>query len=92
MTAPDRPGADEALAAVLATVRSQLPDSADPSAEIDPDAPLDGLGFDSLRTVRLLVEVEEALGVEFPPDLVTAETFRTARTLADAVLDVRTAR
>ncbi|MBT3161152.1 acyl carrier protein [Streptomyces sp. CHA1] len=47
------------------------------------------LGFDSLRTVNLLVAVEAALGVELPQERITADTFRTARTLADAVHETR---
>lgn len=77
------------LAAVLDVVRGLLTEPVPAWGPEQADVPLADLGFDSLRTVRLLVEVETALDVELPQDRVTADTFRTTRTLADAVHETR---
>ncbi|MFD6876634.1 phosphopantetheine-binding protein [Streptomyces sp. NPDC054904] len=84
--------ANPELPAVLNVIRGLLPD--DPGQAWGPeqaDLLLADLGFDSLRTVRLLVSVETAMGVELPQELVTAETFRSARTLAEAVHETKLA-
>jgi acyl carrier protein len=76
---------DPVLAAVVAAVRDRCPAPAGAPAEpVHPDRELADLGFDSLRTVGLLVAVEEALALCLPAELITAQTFRTCRTLADA--------
>ncbi|GGZ70891.1 acyl carrier protein [Streptomyces echinoruber] len=81
---PAGPGQDRLLRSVMDVIRDQLPDEAKGCDADDPDLPLRSLGFDSLRTVGLLVRLEQELAVDFPPDLITADTFRTARTIADA--------
>ncbi|MEU9123229.1 phosphopantetheine-binding protein [Streptomyces sp. NPDC048506] len=55
------------------------------SAPPDPGAPLADLGFDSLRTVSLLTELEKSLSVEFPADRITAATFHSVHAIVDAV-------
>ncbi|MEU6243466.1 phosphopantetheine-binding protein [Streptomyces sp. NPDC047024] len=77
------------LPAVLEVVRGLLDDAPSAWGSEQADIPLADLGFDSLRTVHLLVTVETALGVELPQERITADTFRTARTLADAVHETR---
>jgi acyl carrier protein len=54
---------------------------------LDRDAPVTGdldlrnAGVDSLALIELLVAIEDAYGVEFPDELLTADTFRTAAAL-----------
>ena len=67
---------------------SQLPGKAATEEPPDVDVPLADLGLDSLRLVGLLVSLEQDLGVELPPEEINAESFRTVRTLADAVARV----
>ncbi len=43
--------------------------------------PLAELGLDSLSTIGLLVDVEEAFSVQFPDEDLVAETFSTATAL-----------
>ncbi|MEU2888955.1 acyl carrier protein [Streptomyces albidoflavus] len=83
------PPADPDLPAVLDIVRGLLADPPPAWGPEQADVALRDLGFDSLRTVNLLVAVEAALGVELPQERITADTFRTARTLADAVHETR---
>jgi acyl carrier protein len=57
----------------------------------DPDAEFVAVGLCSLELVELMLEVETAMGIEFPPELMNAETFRTPRTLAAAIAGLRAA-
>ncbi|WP_019545199.1 phosphopantetheine-binding protein [Streptomyces sulphureus] len=43
------------------------------------------LGIDSLATVQLLIDVEEAFGIFFPDELVTAKTFNTIGSLRSVI-------
>ncbi|AHH99054.1 hypothetical protein GCM10010174_68170 [Kutzneria viridogrisea] len=66
---------------VMELVRGELPGA----AGVGVDTPLSEVGLTSLGSVALLVALERRFGLEFPPDLVTAETFGSVRTMADAV-------
>lgn len=57
-------------------------DTTDP---LPPDANLRELGLDSLAAIDLLLDLEQTFGVVFPEELLTEETFRTARSIARAV-------
>ncbi|TQJ37042.1 phosphopantetheine-binding protein [Streptomyces sp. SLBN-115] len=70
------------LAAVTGIVLRNAPDRASLGAA-GPDASLRAHGFDSLRLVRLLVELEESLSITLPSDAVTAETFSSIYRIAD---------
>ncbi|WP_018348394.1 phosphopantetheine-binding protein [Longispora albida] len=48
---------------------------------IESTASLVDLGLDSLGTVSLVMELEEGLGIAFPDQLLTAETFASAEAL-----------
>jgi len=61
-------------------LRSHLP-WCKPDTAIAPEAPLTDLGLDSLKTVRLLVAIEDAYALAFPDELLAANTFATAATL-----------
>ena len=76
-------GETDFLQAVARIVAAQLPGDGE-RTPAPLDVPLTDLGIDSLRTVRLLVQLERDLGIELPPELITADTFRTVRTVADA--------
>ncbi len=49
--------------------------------ELEPRVPLTDLGHDSMGTIQLLLELEEAMGVTFPDETLTPETFATAEAL-----------
>lgn len=49
------------------------------------------LGLDSMSTVGLLVDVEEAFGVQFPDDALVPETFSTPESLWSVVTRQRDA-
>ncbi|MFJ2726034.1 acyl carrier protein [Streptomyces collinus] len=61
-------------------LRSVLPRLAgqDP---IDPARDLKEAGLDSMATIELLVRLEDAYGVEFPEETLTAATFATPAAL-----------
>jgi len=52
---------------------------------IDPDANLAELGVDSLGVVGLLGDIESAFNLRMPDELLTAETFGSPRSLAQAI-------
>jgi acyl carrier protein len=58
----------ERLSAILAK------DYALPAERLTLDAPLEGLGIDSLGTIELLWNVEEAFKIKLPPDAVVLLT------------------
>jgi acyl carrier protein len=49
------------------------------------DAPLRELGLDSMQAVELVFDLEDELGVVFPDEAMTAETFATPRSLLAAI-------
>jgi acyl carrier protein len=57
-----------------------------PDTALSEDSSLPDLGFDSLSAVNLSVDLEEALGLIFPDDVLIAATFATAGSLWAAVL------
>ncbi len=54
---------------------------------IDPDTPLALLGLDSLSTIEMAADLEEAFGCELPADLLTECT--DARALASVISALR---
>lgn len=78
---PPRTDLESVLQVVRSLVHDQLPAY---TAWPDPDTALVDLAFDSLRTVALLVAVEDALCISLPAHLITAETFHNCRTIATA--------
>ncbi len=59
-----------------------------PDAALDPDAPLNKLGLDSMKAVDLVFDLEDELGVALPDEAMTSETFGTARSLWAALAAV----
>jgi acyl carrier protein len=55
----------------------------------DPDRELSTLGFDSLKIVAFIVELEKNFSIEFPADMIDAETFHSVSTVAAAVRMLR---
>ncbi len=51
----------------------------------DPDAALVDMGFDSLKMVALILDIERRLGVRFDSDFLISENFATLRAAADTV-------
>jgi thioester reductase-like protein len=58
------------LETAIAAIAARLSKEAEASAEADPCTPFALLGLDSLGTIELAAAVEDALGIELPPDLV----------------------
>jgi len=61
-------------------LRSNLP-WCTPDVTVSPDMPLADLGLDSLKTVRLLIALENEYGLVFPDELLASNTFATAASL-----------
>jgi acyl carrier protein len=53
----------------------------EPGAALTADSALGALGLDSMAAVNLLVDLEEAFGVQIPDALLDAETFETLGSL-----------
>ena len=51
-----------------------------------PDAPLEGLGIDSLGVAELLFSVEDAFGITLPPQAVTLLTIGDVARYIDALV------
>jgi acyl carrier protein len=58
---------------------SHLPYAA--SEEFSPDDDLAALGLDSIGMMHLLVDLEEAFGLELPDEVITEETLATVGSL-----------
>jgi acyl carrier protein len=56
---------------------------------LQPDAKLTDLGLDSLGTVSLLIDLEDAFGIVVPDELLTAESFATADALWSVIALLR---
>lgn len=54
-------------------------------AALPADVPLAEIGLDSLRAVSLVLDLEDTFSVEFPDEMLTETTFRTASALRDAL-------
>ena len=50
---------------------------------------LSELGLDSAGAIGLLLEVEGSFSVAFPDEMLVPETFRTATTLRDAIIQLK---
>jgi acyl carrier protein len=50
------------------------------------DAYLVDLGLDSVEAISLLIDLEVASGVSFPSSMLTAETFKSGKSLEHALL------
>jgi acyl carrier protein len=60
----------------------------EPGEVSDADRPLIDLGVDSFALVDLLARIEEEFAIAIPDELLVAETFHSAGSLADAVLSL----
>ncbi len=60
-----------------------------PAERLDPDAELRDLGLDSMASVSLLLDIEEAFDVMMPDEYLVEETFSTARALWTCVSGLR---
>lgn len=56
---------------------------------ITDESSLQDLGLDSMHAVELLFAIEDAYDLEFPDELLNHETFRTAGTLWDVIVELR---
>jgi acyl carrier protein len=60
-------------------------------APADASADLPGAGLTSLKTVDLMLAIEDRFGIEFPERLLNRRTFSSLATLAEAVDSLRAA-
>ncbi len=70
----------ERLSAILVRDYSVAPES------LTPDAPLEGLGIDSLGTVELLWNVEDEFKIKLPPEPVDLPTLGDVVRYIDAII------
>lgn len=61
----------------------------DPGAARDPGRSFDELGLDSLALVALVTDVEAALDVRFPAEMMDAATFANPESVARAIRTLR---
>ena len=52
-----------------------------PDAKLDPDTALTLLGVDSMEIISLIVDLESALGIYIPEDVLTPQAFATPSAL-----------
>jgi acyl carrier protein len=53
--------------------------------ELNVDQDLGNIGLKSFDLVRLMLAVEDAFNLEFPPHVMTSENFRSVRTIESLV-------
>lgn len=70
--------------AVQSLLRRHLPHLPD-GQDLASDAPLRELGLDSMQAVELVFDLEDEIGIIFPDEAMTAETFATLRSLLTVV-------
>lgn len=70
-------------------LREHLPYIGD--AEVTATTSLPDAGLDSMGTIALLLTLETELDVQFPDELLVAETFETPRTLWSVIVELRDA-
>lgn len=52
---------------------------------LNPDVELASLGFDSLKIVAFVLELERVFLIEFPPEMISESTFKSIGTVVDVV-------
>jgi len=72
---------EEVKASVLRTVQRVLK----LEAEVDPEADLRSLGLDSMKSVALIVDLEETFGIIFDDDELIFEYFSTCNKIVERV-------
>jgi acyl carrier protein len=70
--------------AFMTILRRHLPD-AEQRDDVELDVPFVELGFDSMRTIQFLLDLEESFDVVFPEEMLSEELLRSPRTVADAL-------
>ncbi len=71
------------LLGIQALIHEQKPDV--PLAELVPTAVLQGLGYDSLDAIELLLTLEERFSIEIPDSALENKEFRTIGDLATLI-------
>ena len=75
---------EQLLAQIDELVRRHLP-MGRADVRLLPDQELRSMGLNSLRAVDLLLSLEDTFGIRIPDAALTAETFRSVRTLTRVV-------
>ncbi len=78
---------DQAREKLLPILRTHLR-LADDEPEIPMDVKLEDLGLDSMGAINVLLDMEDTFDVSFSDEMLTEETFRTASSLLDAILQL----
>lgn len=73
------------LTAVVATIVRRCAGRNAAATHISHDTSLWDAGIGSLAVVRIVVSIEDEFGVEFSPDLITRDTFRSVNSIATVV-------
>jgi acyl carrier protein len=60
-----------------------------PTDELDLDRDLRSLGLDSMASISLLLDIEEAFDITMPDEYLVEETFSTARSLWRAISSLK---
>jgi acyl carrier protein len=63
---------------------------ADTEGPLNPELTFDLLGVDSIELLRLIFDIEEVFGVEFPNDMLTGEVLATPATFWVALQELTT--
>ncbi len=63
----------------------------DEQSEIALDVKLEDQGLDSMGAINVLLDMEDTFDIAFPDEMLTEETFRTASSLLDAILQLTAA-
>lgn len=71
-----------------AILRPYLP-TLGPESALGPEDRLPDLGLDSMGTVGLLIELEDAFAVSLPDELLTMETFETPVSIRKVIETLR---
>jgi acyl carrier protein len=79
---------DDLLAAVIDVAKRHLPPD-EPRTIDHPDVDLRSIGLGSLKMVEFMVDLERSFAVRFPEAMVDTATFRTPRTIAEAITTIR---
>lgn len=69
----------------VVTTLLQLADHSEGEGTVALDTPLNGMGFDSIRLVQLVIELEKEFAMSIPSDKIQRKNFDTAGDVIDLV-------
>jgi acyl carrier protein len=79
---------DELLKSVVVVARRHV--NRESAGELDcPIEELSAIGLDSLQIVSFMLDLEASLEIQFPSEMINAETFHSLRTVAESIQRLR---